>query len=139
MRCPIRSKEYVKAGWLEKHIAQCRGSQTPSSLRVRRVDLSNPSPPRLVTTSFDSTRASSSPVFDVVGRRLPRLYRKIPFALRAEAQRAFLLPLRRLRENSRDVGAWMLFLMFPCWCLALPFCGGVAGHRCGRFSNIIVY
>ena len=132
MRCPVCSKGYVSPCWLEKHVAKCRGPQPSRVLRVGGVDLSNPSPPRLLPTASDWTWASTFSVSDVVGRRLPRLYRKIPFALRIEVQRAFDLPLRRLREDSGDIGAWMLFFMFPCWCLTLPLRGGVAGHRATR-------
>ena len=69
---------------------------------------------------------------DVGGRRLPRLFRKIHFSLRVVVHLAFSLPVRRLREDLTDVEAWMFFLMLPCWCLTLPLCGGVAGHRVTR-------
>ena len=108
MRCPVCSKVYIKAGWLEKHGAQCRGSQPSSALRVGGVDPPNPSHPLIVPTVFDWTWASSFPVSDMVGRRLPRLYRKIPFALSVEARRAYSLPLWRLREDSGDVGAELM-------------------------------
>ena len=94
--------------------------------------MSNPSPPHLVPTAYDQTWASNSSVSHMVGRRLPRLYWKTPFAFPIKVKRAFSLPLRRLREQSRDVGAWMFFLMLSCWCLTRPLRGDVAGHRVTR-------
>ena len=132
MKCPVCNKIYSRAGWLEKHVAQCRGSQPSSALTMGGINPPNPSLPRLVPTASDWTWASSFPVSDVIGRRLPRLYRKIPFALRVEAQRAYSLSFWRLREDSGDVEAQMIFLIFPCRYLALLLRGGVAGHHVTR-------
>ena len=132
MRCPACSKAYTSEAWFQKHVAKCRGAQPDRAPRAVDVDLSIPSPPRLVPTISDWAWASTFRVLDEGGRRLPRLYRKIPSALRVEAQRAFRLPLRRLHEDSMDMGAWTLFLMFSSWCFALPLRGGVAGHRVTR-------
>ena len=128
MGSPICNKEFVRAGCSEKHLATCRGLQSCGTFGVGGVDLSKPSP-RLVPTTSAWIWASIFSVSNVVGRRLPRLLRKIPFALRVEVQRVFSLPLRRLREGSRVVGARMLFLMLPCWCLTASLRGSVAGHR----------
>ena len=69
------------------------------------VDLATPPPVRVLPTVSDWTWVSNFPMSAVVGRRLPRLYRKLPFALRVEMQRAYSLPLRRLLVDGEDIGA----------------------------------
>ena len=132
MRCPACNKYYVHNGkHYHNHLAVCRGTY-PSSLVVGGGDPSRPHPVRLVPTIANWLWASTFSVTKGVSRRLPRLYRKIPHALRVEVQRAFSLPLSRIRDVGGDVGAWSVFTMMPCWCLALPPRGGVAGHRVTR-------
>ena len=141
MKCPACNRPFVSLAWFNKHIADCKGPRPsrrrpsgprPSALRPEGVIPSIPPPPRLLPTLSDWAWVSSLPVTVVVGRRLPRLYRRIPFAFREEMQRAFSLPLRRLCDDIQDVGAWAVFIMLPLWCLALPLRGGVAGHRVTR-------
>ena len=103
----------------ERHLVVCRGTY-PSSLVVGGGDPSGPSSLCLVPTAADWLWASTFSVTEGVSRRLPRLYRKIPHALRVEVQRAYSLPLSRIRDVGGDVGAWRVFLMMPCLCLALP-------------------
>ena len=129
MRCPVSNKERVRAGWLEKHATTCQGSPSSSAFRVGEVDLSKPSS---YSHCIALHKGIEFFVSIMAGRRLPRLYRKISFAKRVEVQRAFSLPFRRLRKDSRNKGAWMLFLMLPCWCFTFPLRGNVASHRVTR-------
>ena len=132
MRCPACNKHYVHdEKHCKRHLVVCRGTY-PSSLVVGGGDPSRPHPLRLVPTAVDWLWASTFFVIEGVSRRLPRLYRKIPHALRVEVQRAYSLPLSRIRDVGGDVGASRVFLMMPCWCLDLPPRGGVVGHRVTR-------
>ena len=79
MRCPACNKEYKKQGWCDKHKATCRGT-FPSFLVAGGDDPSRPPPLRLVPSESEWLWVSTFSLSDGVGRRLPRLYRMIPFA-----------------------------------------------------------
>ena len=50
----------------------------------------------------------------------PRLYVRLPYALRADIQQAIRLPVARVVANPSDLAAWHILFLFPLWCLALP-------------------
>ena len=87
---PVCTKEYVRVRLIKKTRSPMRGPEPSSALKAGGVDVSNPSPLRLLPTTSEWMWASTFSVSNMVGRRLPRLYRKILFAVRAKADELFL-------------------------------------------------